>query len=434
MASLRNEIRARAARALLSEEARNLRHRAARIAANVKPGARRIHYVHRVDDPYCSLMLQVVRRLRATFEVEVQPILAPLGPADVAPCPDQAEAYALLDCARFAQLHDVEFPSGAQTPHPDAVAEANAVLARAVGDGARFWDVAERVDRALWWGDAMPSGATTGRRTRRVLATGDRLRRRLGHYGSAMLYDGAEWYWGPDRVDYLVDALVDGGYGARTALVRRRPGRLVVDGFGEDPEVEFFFSFRSPYSYLAAQTAFDAFRRAGARVRIRAVLPMVMRGLAVPRVKRLYILQDVAREAQQLGLPFGYAVDPVGAGVERCMAVLHVAEDRREAFVRVASRAIFSEATDVATDEGLRRVCERSGVPWETARAALTDDAWRAEAEANRVALFSHGLWGVPTFVCGDFAVWGRDRIWMMANALRANGARPLPTRRPSPA
>ncbi|MDA0705161.1 MAG: hypothetical protein O2805_00695 [Proteobacteria bacterium] len=89
----------------------------------------------------------------------------------------------------------------------------------------------------------------------------------------------------------------------------------------ELPELEFFFSFRSPYSYLALQRAFRIADAFGLAIRVRPVLPMVMRGLPVPKSKLRYIASDAVREAERLKIPFGRFADPMGAGVERCLAV-----------------------------------------------------------------------------------------------------------------
>jgi len=78
------------------------------------------------------------------------------------------------------------------------------------------------------------------------------------------------------------------------------------------PAVDFFFSLRSPYSAIAAQRLFALANPAGIQVNLRFVLPMVMRGLPVPRHKRQYISLDAAREAHRLGVPFGRINDPVG--------------------------------------------------------------------------------------------------------------------------
>lgn len=44
---------------------------------------------------------------------------------------------------------------------------------------------------------------------------------------------------------------------------------------------------------------------------------MIMRGLPVPRAKRLYIVRNTKREAEALGLPFGPIADPVGGPTAR---------------------------------------------------------------------------------------------------------------------
>ena len=193
-------------------------------------------------------------------------------------------------------------------------------------------------------------------------------------------------------------------------------------GAVSDRRVEFFFSFRSPYSYLAAPRAFALADRHDVEVVYRGVVPMVMRGQSVPRSKSLHTLRDVAREADRLGMPFGRIHDPVGEGALRCLAVGEHAVDvgRERAFVEEASRAIWGEAVEVARDRGLRTVCERAGLEWGACRAALSDPALRARVEANTDALAALGQWGVPVFTYRGERFWGQDRIEDLEVVLRA--------------
>ena len=181
--------------------------------------------------------------------------------------------------------------------------------------------------------------------------------------------------------------------------------------------VDVFFSYRSPYSYLAAPRAF-----ALPGVRYRGVIPMAMRGQAVPRAKQLHTLRDAKREAVRLGMPFGRIHDPLGEGAWRCLLVGEHAVDagRARDFVLTASRAIWAEAVDVSRDRGLRAVCERAGLEWSACRAALDDPALRARVEANTEALAALGHWGVPVFVVGEETFWGQDRIEDVEAELRA--------------
>lgn len=184
--------------------------------------------------------------------------------------------------------------------------------------------------------------------------------------------------------------------------------------------VDFFFSFRSPYSYLAAPRAFALGDRDDVELVYRGAIPMAMRGQSVPRAKRLHTLRDVDREARRLGMPFGRIHDPIGDGAMRCLLVAQHAVDvgAERAFVLSASRGIWAEAVDVASDAGLRLVSERAGLRWDACLAALDDPAMRERVQADTDALAALDHWGVPVFVVGGELFWGQDRIEAVEQAL----------------
>ncbi|MFL5843417.1 MAG: 2-hydroxychromene-2-carboxylate isomerase [Solirubrobacteraceae bacterium] len=184
--------------------------------------------------------------------------------------------------------------------------------------------------------------------------------------------------------------------------------------------VDFFYSFRSPYSYLAGPRGFALADRHDVEVVFRGVIPMAMRGQAVPRAKQLHTMRDVKREATRLGMPFGPVHDPIGAGAMRCLLVSEHAVDagRARPFVLEASAAIWSRAVDVAQDAPLRAICEHAGLDWAACREALADPAIRARVDANTAALMGLGHWGVPLFVCDGERYWGQDRIEDLEAAL----------------
>ena len=189
-------------------------------------------------------------------------------------------------------------------------------------------------------------------------------------------------------------------------------------------KVEFFFSYRSPYSYLAAPRAFELEERYSIALDVRGVIPMVMRGQSVPREKGLHTLRDAKREAEALGMPFGPMFDPVGEGAMRCLAVGELAKDegRQREFVLRAGSAIWSQAIEVASDEGLKAVVESAGLEWPAAQSAIADEGLRARVEANVAALEAREHWGVPTFVFQDELFWGQDRIVDLEVRLREAG------------
>ena len=185
-------------------------------------------------------------------------------------------------------------------------------------------------------------------------------------------------------------------------------------------KVDFYFSFRSPYSYLAAPRAFALSDRHDVEVVFRGVIPMAMRGQSVPRSKQLHTLRDVKREADRLGMPFGRIHDPLGDGAIRCLRVaVHAAEAGRvREFVLAAGRAIWSEAVDVSGDRGLRPLCEGAGLDWEACEAALSDPVIEERVESDTGRLAALGHWGVPVFDLGGELFWGQDRIEDVERAL----------------
>jgi 2-hydroxychromene-2-carboxylate isomerase len=157
-----------------------------------------------------------------------------------------------------------------------------------------------------------------------------------------------------------------------------------------------------------------------------------MRGLPVPRAKRLYIVLDTKREAEDAGEDFGFVCDPVGRPVERTFSLYPWARERGRAaqLLHSFTRAAFAEGIDVGTDAGLRRVVERAGLSWGEARSRLDGEGWREELEQNRRVLLESGLWGVPSFrLLGEdgtplFCTWGQDRIWRVEEEIVRRSSR----------
>jgi 2-hydroxychromene-2-carboxylate isomerase len=191
-------------------------------------------------------------------------------------------------------------------------------------------------------------------------------------------------------------------------------------------QLDYYYSFRSPYSYLSAPRAFALPERFDVELAFHGVIPMAMRGQSVPRAKRLHTLRDVAREAQRLGMPFGRIHDPIGEGALRCLLVaqLAAANGRTREFVLEAGRAIWSEAIDVSSEDGLSEVCTRAGLHWPDCRQALADRSLRERVEQDTLALGELGHWGVPVLVLRGEIFWGQDRIADLESALEEAGLR----------
>ncbi|MCE9650947.1 MAG: DsbA family protein [Parvibaculum sp.] len=382
-----------------------------------------IHYFHQADDPYSHVAAQTLQPLLARYKIDLKPWL--VSPPDDAAAPerDRLRAYALRDAGRLAAEYGFEFPSGVTaTPEAGRVAACNAALAAAIANGS-FVAAAPLVGRNLWSGaEIAPQSAAKPKDVARAIAKGDAQRKRLGHYLSAMFYFEGEWYWGVDRLNHLEERLtslgLDNAAKGTPAIAPYRDMKLGPRPASDrKPVIEYWFSFRSPYSWISAPRMRRLAKHYGCELRLRFILPMVMRGLPVPGVKRLYIMLDTKREADRAGLPYGTIVDPVGPGAARALAVLHraIKLGRGEEFAELGMRAAFADGIELASDKGMLDVARRAGLSAEETRSALADESWKAVAEENRLALFDAGLWGAPTFrVDGKPAHWGQDRFWAL--------------------
>lgn len=360
-------------RTLTNPTLRDLRWNLAAARRRLSGGMPVVHYFHQADDSYSHLTAALLPQLQARYRVRIERHLVP--PPSIENAPDLARLgeWSERDAQRLARHFNLK-----------PVCELSA-----------------------------PDGGT--------------LRKRLGHYLGATFYFEGEWYWGIDRLHYLERRLTDAGLATasfpplvtpQTLLLQERPAS------SRTPALHFFCSLRSPYTWIATPRIRQLADHYGADLKVRFVLPMVMRGLPVPIEKRLYILRDTKREAERLGLPFGTVADPVGAPTERGLAVLHyaISQGRGAALLESFLRGVFAEGIDAGSDRGLKRIAQRAGIHPDEIACALADDSWRQVAEANRAEMLAGGLWGVPSFRIDDRPMlWGQDRIWMLEQDLIAS-------------
>lgn len=367
-----------------------------RLHAFRRKGRRRFDVFLRLEDGHAALLAQVLPDIARAADADLRTWLIPPPPLTVDPEPGRRRAWTIDDAALLAEAHpELSFPAHPKVPTDDAIAAAERALAE------RGWEAYVDVATALLAGESISSRAEAGSVETMHQRGFERLKT-LGHYQPAMVHYEGEWYWGLDRLWHLTERLRDEGLDVNAPV----PKPVVAKG--EGPLVT-YFSFRSPYSYLGVA-------RLGSRpdVELRPVLPMVMRGYRVPRIKRFYLAKDAAREAHRWGVPFGRLVDPLGPGIERCIATFFATPaNQRMALTQSIMQGIWSEGIDVGRGSGLEKLVRRAGVAW--TEPDLREDApWRATVARHREELGELGLWGVPSFHREPTRLWGQDRLpWL---------------------
>ena len=209
---------------------------------------------------------------------------------------------------------------------------------------------------------------------------------------------------------------------------------------------DLFFSFRSPYSYLAVGRYRQLAEAYAVDIALRPVYPLAIREPDFfernhPNWLR-YTMLDMFRVAQFEGIPFGPPrPDPIVQDVAtrkiaaeqpyiRRITRLGQAAARRGkglAFAAEAARLIWGGAENWHQGDHLAGAASSAGLHLTELDAEVDRDAEALDAEigANQQALEDAGHWGVPTLVFDGEPFFGQDRIAMAKWRMEQKGLQP---------
>lgn len=423
--NLKTRLRSTAMRRLASAAYLEKQRAKARKAREKQGEPHVVHYFHQVDDPYSHLAVQKLDALKARYDLAFRPHLVSKPDDAYQGSAVHFHHWARKDAASVAADYGTRFAPAIDAPSQDAVDAANRVLSAHL-DHDDFARTAVSVGDALWSDQRIDEPAVAHEGARAV-AEGNDLRRQLGHYQGATFYFEGEWFWGVDRLRLLERRLIDEGFGSSDAVCVPEPTPTDTSGLDTSSVLlEYFPSLRSPYTAIGHARVLDLIERSGVPVRVRPVMPMMMRGIPAPRAKQRYIITDAGREGRAHGAPFGRIVDPFGDPVRRAFALFPgaTAVGRDMEYVTAYLNAAWFKGVDITTEKGLRAVVTTAGIDWDTLEQASRQEDWEAILENNLNTMLAEDLWGVPSFrVSGGnkdapFACWGQDRIWRVENEI----------------
>ena len=198
---------------------------------------------------------------------------------------------------------------------------------------------------------------------------------------------------------------------------------------------ELYFSFRSPYSYLAVGRYRAMTEKYDLDIALRPVWPLAIREPDFFERNHPnwlgYTMRDMLRVAQFHDIPFGAPrPDPIVQDVAtrriaadqphiRRVTRMGQAAARRGSglpFAHEAGQLIWGGQENWNAGDHLVSALARVGLdPAEIEReVAAQSDALDAEIAANQDALEAAGHWGVPTLVFDGEPFFGQDRIEMV--------------------
>ena len=399
-----------------------------------KGGQHIVEYFHQLDDGYSFLAAQVLQALCQRYDIELRChlVTGPTGNNSVEP--ELLRQLSQYDANLIAPHYGLASLGDNPLPDQKTIQRAQSILA--AQSSADFAALAVDVSAALWAGDkamlsklAEQHGSVSAQQCQEHVTAGNARRAELKHYSGAMFYYGGEWYWGIDRLHYLEQRLSELGVDRDPSVAKLMPRIEVEPGQHKDCgnlTLEVYPSLRSPYTAIAFDQTLRLAERTGVNLVVRPVLPMVMRGVPATREKGVYIFTDVAREARSAGIAFGDFYDPIGEPVRRCYSLYPWACKQGLGNQLLSSflSCAFAEGVNTNNDRGLKQVVEQAGLDWSVAKTIVGQTDWQAVVEDNRQAMYSAGLWGVPSYQLlnsqGEsvLAVWGQDRLWLVAREI----------------
>jgi 2-hydroxychromene-2-carboxylate isomerase len=196
----------------------------------------------------------------------------------------------------------------------------------------------------------------------------------------------------------------------------RRPPEVMMA-----PQIEFFFDYGSPFSYLADTQLPALARRTGAEIVYR---PMLLGAVfkatsnaspvSVP-AKGRYMGIELQRWARRYGVPMAMNPHfPFNTIKLMRAAVAAQIQGRFETYHPAAFRAVWVEGVDGSDPAALATLLERTGIE----RGSIEGDEIKDRLRANTDQAVARGVFGAPTFFVGDDMFWGNDRLDFVEEAL----------------
>ena len=193
-------------------------------------------------------------------------------------------------------------------------------------------------------------------------------------------------------------------------------------------QVEFYYDFGSPYSYLAYHALPKIAQKAGAEVVWR---PMLLGGIfqatgnhspAEVPIKGAHMQVDLKRWAAYFDVPFQMNPHfPINTlPLMRGATALQMKGDAAglDRYNAAIYAAMFEVPKNLGLPEEIGKVLHAAGFDPAQFLAMINDQAVKDRLKENTAAAVTRGVFGAPTFFVGEQMFWGQDRLQFVEQAL----------------
>ena len=374
-----------------------------------------------LDDPYSYLLLKGLVEIQKQNFILFHVHLIQNRQAEMFPEPKMWQTWSAEDAQHLADLYGFNLPDSLNE------SEKRAATKRFMNQDPTSLEEAIRLFELGAHQSEKSQNNYSSQAIESFLESEETVLLNLGHYLPATVYYAGEFFWGLDRISHFESRLMQHNRKKENHKgllftktyddFCRAPKHLIVE---DSQPVELYFSMRSPYSHIALNRCYKLCQHYNIPLKIKPVLPMLMRGLPVPKNKTKYIFFDTLRESKKLGVEYGNVADPIGKGVRNCYALWMLADEKGvgNEFMLSFSNAVNAKGLSGNFHFGLKKICHQVGLNWEEAKAALKRTDWQPIVEENIQTMYDKGMWGVPTIAYGDTWVWGQDRLWKIEQTI----------------
>jgi 2-hydroxychromene-2-carboxylate isomerase len=198
-------------------------------------------------------------------------------------------------------------------------------------------------------------------------------------------------------------------------------------------QVDYYFSFQSPWAYIGHDAFSQVARTYGLKVNYKPVVLVDLfsetGGLPLMKrhpVRQRYRMVELQRWRDKRGLKFhlqpanwpfnarladGVVIAAIDAGLDP------------EPFMRRAFAAVWEDQLQLTDPATLIKLADDSGLPGRQLVERSASEEISAAYEQNRQDALAGDVFGSPVYVLDGEVFWGQDRIELLADALKAGRA-----------